>query len=715
MANELTWTAEAIDKASKTLEQVDHRLARLEGRTRETDEQMKRTSGSAKDFSNVLAGNLAAEGMAAVLSQGPQMVAQLVSMQRELGGAEAEARRFADVLQVSRKEYAATAAALESIGVDGKETREIFTTLAERQQQALAGGDQADVFERIGVSVDQLRGKKPTQILELVEQGLRETNDASKATSAAVELLGDDLGNKLVSRLQSGQASMSELRETAIGTGQVLSDDLSAQLAEVDDRFSEMDANIKGTQKTLSAALAPATSEGADALGDLSTIGGAVVEGLSAMHRQTAKTSTEYQILTEYLKSPLTLLDTLSGAVREHRVEQQEANEQTTVWQESLSGLGGALGEVEARTAEATGTLAGWSDTLVDGIGQIAEGAEALRADQIERLKADIVNLQTEKLGLDDAMKIARTEERIGNLRARIKDIKAEMAAAAGEAGKAERLRAEARRARARGDQGVSQARRDQPGGLSGFRGDFTPGAGRAAQARRKLTGRRVARNARFARAARQAERVEASSRARARERARESIMEAIEEREKKIAEARQEQMDTARALTSDVFGLTGALGELSGVSDRAMAGVSGLEGVISNVLGGLQAGGPAGVAGAVFGGATSILGAASRIAGGRRQQRARRERRRRREERQQREARIANLRTQLQAMRSQRSRQEFREDIKQGNLEAIREANQRALQDVNITFRDNAFLESAEAVGRRTEDVRREAQKAVL
>ena len=119
---------------------------------------------------------------------------------------------------------------------------------------------QVRAFERIGVSVDQLKGKSPEQVFALVADRLAGVEDPAIRSASAMDIFGR-AGSELIPLLTQGSEGISQMRSEADLLGKTLSDDQVNAAAAANDAFSRLRAGIEGLVQTATIQFAP-TLEG---------------------------------------------------------------------------------------------------------------------------------------------------------------------------------------------------------------------------------------------------------------------------------------------------------------------------------------------------------------------------------------------------------------------------------------------------------------------
>ena len=140
--------------------------------------------------------------------------------------------------------------AFREFGLQSDDVSDALNTLADRAQDAKDGTKSfIDDFKLIGIEVEDLRGKDPAQLFDLFVDRISKIEDPTRRNAAAVRILGDDIGNRLLPLLVRGAEGFGQLRQEARDAGAVLGKDLIEDAAEANRAFRNL-KNFIGTQFT---------------------------------------------------------------------------------------------------------------------------------------------------------------------------------------------------------------------------------------------------------------------------------------------------------------------------------------------------------------------------------------------------------------------------------------------------------------------------------
>ena len=133
----------------------------------------------------------------------------------------AKINKQADVLGLSASDLQGMGLLLKKVGVEGDKAVEIFSKLGKGIE---GGDDKAKVLEKMGLSLDQLRGKSLTDQFRLISDGINKLPRGAEQAAAALGLF-EEAGSHLLPILQKGSAGIDEFIAHARKTGAVLSDE----------------------------------------------------------------------------------------------------------------------------------------------------------------------------------------------------------------------------------------------------------------------------------------------------------------------------------------------------------------------------------------------------------------------------------------------------------------------------------------------------------
>ncbi|MFB6374626.1 MAG: hypothetical protein ABEN55_16230 [Bradymonadaceae bacterium] len=777
MPDELTWQAEVLDKATDTLDKVDDRLERLEGGTHEVDEEMEKASSTADEYGSVLAG-AAGGAMAEVADRAIEMAGQVAQAQIEFTKATASIERNADAAGVSAEKYQSLEFAFQRVGLEGQDMQEGLNTIAERAFDARDGAQgMIDDFGSLGIEVEQLRGKGPAELFELVTKRIGETEDATTAAKGATSLLGDELATKLLPRLRENSDMFEDLTRQAEKTGNVLDQNTIQQAERAEKAWNRMTESGRGLAKTLQAEMLPALTEVSQATVKTSRAFQTAIKRTTTFFGQTASLATGGPTKQDAQKRRLK--EIRGGAGRKLRALKSGAIETPEFLQKAL----------KARQAELAGdrkSTAGIEDVLFPKQEDIQnfEKRNVLANDLVDSLRKLSELRSVPKAKAIAQGKVSQGGDGAGpsvsEVQKRLKALREAAASGGGGGGggggdggetdaeRAARLRREAKKrlavlqketelekARANLQQVQQEVQRK---GLEGARAkvkileaqkrlqkEQNEAAKKGAELTKNLAksfggplaatgrslgdfvttsdkekGKQKVRDARFARAKAAFQNPPGAKKARRTpdRPQQDSELEETAGAVSNVNRAFQQARPLARGLADDLMRMSGGLGsvkkeirgkQISGALDSVTSSLGGIQGVAKN----LDSGNVFGAISSGIQGAFGLFQGIEKAVVTPKERQKIRERQRKQEE-QKRKDEIERLEGTVEDLRARRSGQEFREDIKQGNLAAMREAQRQQLRPVVNNFNGNVMTDE-EKFGRIASTAVNEAQKSSM
>ena len=177
----------------------------------------------------------------------------------------------------------------------------------------------------------------------------------------------------------------------------------------------------------------------------------------------------------------------------------------------------------------------------------------------------------------------------------------------------------------------------------------------------------------------------------------------------KRLTENQRDAFDNIQGGVQAAGDLAQIINDVAGGSSKVSEAISGVQTTVSSGTSAIKSAMSGDVIGAIQGGIKAVGGIVKTIKGLSNNNPEQRRRKQRKKQ-------IENLRDQVRTLRNQRrTRAEMREDVKAGNLAALREANRESLRPVNVVFQGNTFMERSERVQRRVDRAQRDGQRSRL
>lgn len=216
---------QAIADASQALGKLSKNINEMEG-----------NANSASSIMDRMKDTLEKLGIPVNVEQAWQMFTQAVSAAIDKIN---EIHEEAKTLGVSAEHFQVMTKAARQTNVPMEELKSAFETFGEKVGEAFAGEDGAiQVFEKLGVSLDELKGKTPEEQFELVNEALSMCADETTRNAAKAELLGGKY-----QLLNSYLDDYSNINKQIRDEGGIIDDETITQVQEIQRHWD----NIKDT------------------------------------------------------------------------------------------------------------------------------------------------------------------------------------------------------------------------------------------------------------------------------------------------------------------------------------------------------------------------------------------------------------------------------------------------------------------------------------
>ena len=142
-------------------------------------------------------------------------------------------------------------------------------TMTNKIDDALSGGKGAtETFERLGISIDDLKGKTREEIFDMTTRSLQNMEDGLEKAAIANDLFGRS-GQDLMPLFNSTNEELDKLMTQADEYGMVMSQDAVNASAEFQDSMTKLDKTIGGVKNRLIGAFLPGLKQVIDGFSDL--------------------------------------------------------------------------------------------------------------------------------------------------------------------------------------------------------------------------------------------------------------------------------------------------------------------------------------------------------------------------------------------------------------------------------------------------------------
>lgn len=148
--------------------------------------------------------------------------------------------------------------AFQALGASSDDLADALSTLTERAMAAREGAKTyRREFERLGISMADLKGKKPGELLDLYIERAGAMEDVNKRVTASVVLLGDDLGRRIARGITSAGGSFQDYIQILRSVGGVFDEQLLEKAQQGQIQFRLLGAVFSTLRKRIGLELAP--------------------------------------------------------------------------------------------------------------------------------------------------------------------------------------------------------------------------------------------------------------------------------------------------------------------------------------------------------------------------------------------------------------------------------------------------------------------------
>lgn len=169
-----------------------------------------------------------------------------------------QADALAEAFGMSTDEFQASAAALQRSGLEIDDIADLYGTIADRAQDAIDGTQSfVDDFKLLGIAVDDLRGKNPQEVFELIIEKVDSSADTTAQLAGIARTFGDDLGRKVLPVLNGTVEEFRALRAEAIALGLAINESGLKRLKAMRTSLQRLMGSFQGLINILAVQVAP--------------------------------------------------------------------------------------------------------------------------------------------------------------------------------------------------------------------------------------------------------------------------------------------------------------------------------------------------------------------------------------------------------------------------------------------------------------------------
>ena len=178
---------------------------------------------------------------------------------RETSAYAEEVDRSAAAFGIASDEYQRLRFGFQSLGASSDDLADALGTMTDRATDAMEGAETYKrEFQRLGISIDELRDKNPAELFELWADAAQNAEDRNAAVVSGVRLLGDDLGRRLARGIFDATTGFKEYGRIAQAAGLIMDESQIKKAREAQSEFRLFGAVLLGVRRRLGLALSPA-------------------------------------------------------------------------------------------------------------------------------------------------------------------------------------------------------------------------------------------------------------------------------------------------------------------------------------------------------------------------------------------------------------------------------------------------------------------------
>jgi hypothetical protein len=159
---------------------------------------------------------------------------------------------------IATSKYQEQLFAMQALGASADDLADMYSTLSERAVQAQEGSKTyTREFKRMGISIAELKGKKPGELFDLYIQRAGAMTDVTQRAAAAAALLGDDLGRRVAAGLSHAGSSFHDYVRILRAAGGVFPEAALEQAQKAQLQFRLLGATFMVLRRRVGLELAP--------------------------------------------------------------------------------------------------------------------------------------------------------------------------------------------------------------------------------------------------------------------------------------------------------------------------------------------------------------------------------------------------------------------------------------------------------------------------
>ena len=272
----------------------------------------------------------------------------------KLAGAVSDALEFADSIDKAAKAAGVGAQFLQEMRFAGDQTGISMLGLDDSMRRFnrrlgefinSGGGPAKAALEELDIAVRDVNGSvlSTEDVFLDTVRGMQSLETTAQKSAIAAQLFGDDFGPKLVTLLERGVGGIQDLRDAALETGQVMTDEMVQSAVDAKDAITRLEFAAEGAKNQFILQFVPGLEDVATAMSLAAKESGLLEAAWVALGGVGAA------IFTDEFDSDVEKLETLQGELRDLR-NQAEVSKRSRGWLHDW--VFGDVGEIEKSIGE---------------------------------------------------------------------------------------------------------------------------------------------------------------------------------------------------------------------------------------------------------------------------------------------------------------------------------------------------------------------------
>ena len=226
-------------------------------------------------------------------------VATMTLFSRSQGEAARNIRNTSDAIDISAQKLQEFQLAGKEFNIEGEKTSDILKDVTEKigDFSATGGGEAADVFEQLNLSIEDFRNLSPDQQILKLSEAITQLDSRSEQVFFLESLASD--ASLLLPLLDDNAAALRRISQEAQASGAILSDKELDDLTRANDIYNDIDLKLKGLVNRIGVELAPVVAKSTDRVLKLFNTSGGADKLIGVFQRLTSSATDFFESLVK--------------------------------------------------------------------------------------------------------------------------------------------------------------------------------------------------------------------------------------------------------------------------------------------------------------------------------------------------------------------------------------------------------------------------------